>query len=59
MGSWVSRALYGLATGWFAAWGYRVIKSLLKKKWDVSFPDDDRSTKEPAVNVASSDPPKA
>lgn len=36
----VSRALYGLGTGWFAAWGYRVVKALLQKKWNIPFPDD-------------------
>ncbi len=38
--TWVSRALYGLGTGWFAAWGYRVIKGVLKQKWNIPFPDD-------------------
>jgi len=38
--SWVSRALYGLGVGWFAAWGYRVVTSILKKKWNIPFPGD-------------------
>lgn len=36
----VSRVLYGLGTGWFASWGYRMIKSVLQKRWNVPFPDD-------------------
>lgn len=48
--SWVSKALYGLSTGWFAAWGYRVVKALLQKRWNIAFPDD--STPPPAVKPA-------
>lgn len=37
--TWVSRVLYGLVVGWFAAWGYAIISSIIKKKWNIPFPD--------------------
>lgn len=51
--SWVSRALYGLGLGWFTAWGYRVVKAILQKRWNVPFPDD------AGGNVATPKPPAA
>ena len=35
-----SRALYGMGAGWFSAWGYKVLKFVLQKKWNIPFPDD-------------------
>lgn len=59
-GSPALRVLYGLAIGWFAAWEYKVLKFLLKKKWNIPFPDDTvpprRSPDEVEVTLPS-DPP--
>jgi hypothetical protein len=40
IGSRVSRGLYGLSVGWFATWGYHVVKALVQKRWNIPFPDD-------------------
>ena len=40
-----SRILYGLGTGWFSAWGYRVFKFIIQKKWNIPFPDDNQEGK--------------
>jgi hypothetical protein len=62
LASWVSRLLYGLGVGWFAAWGYRVVKSLLQKKWNIPFPDDSTppapGPKVEVVTVPPNEPPK-
>lgn len=59
--SWVSRALYGIGTGWFASWGYKVLKFVLQKKWNIPFPDDSNPPAPgPKTNVIvpPNDPPK-
>ncbi len=36
----VSRLLYGLGTGWFSGWGYRVLSFAVLQKWNIALPGD-------------------
>jgi hypothetical protein len=33
------RVVYGLLAGFFSTWAYRIIKTLVQRKWNVALPD--------------------
>lgn len=40
----VMRVMYGMLAGFFSTWAYRIIKTLVQRKWDVVLPEISRDT---------------
>lgn len=45
----IMRVIYGMLAGFFSTWAYRIIKTLVQRKWNVELPD--------AAGTSSSTPP--
>jgi len=53
---WAGRLMYGAALGLFSTWVYRVIKVIVRRKWDVELPDLDArsaSTNKPTEEIST------
>lgn len=52
--SLVMRVIYGTLAGFFSTWAYRIIKTLVQRKWNVELPDVSGSSE----TVPSAEPSK-
>lgn len=63
------RAVYGVLVGFFSTWAYRIVKTIVQRKWDVqlpdleirhpSFPPEDPDTKPEDTKPEDTEDPKA
>lgn len=56
---WQGRLFYGLGTGFFSGWGYKLFKGVVQKVTGVDLPDDPGDGGQPPVAKKPEAPPPA